>query len=330
MMTTPDDLAAPTRSRARYGLAAVALLLVVALVVSAVTWYQPPPAGSTAGRAEPGVALAARPAGVDAVIVGSPPSSWDPAAQSDYGSASTIAQVFEGLTAVDAEGVVQPALAESWRLEDGGRRLVFTLAGGPDLLRRQPDHGRRRGGQLASPRRSRQPVAAGLPAVRRRRGQRPPGRPRARGRGRHQGRRSRGHRRLPPPERLLPGRGRLADAGRPATGRHRRLRRPEPAGRPGRQRRLPPDRPDARLDDPRVEPPLLGRRAGAGNDPDRQRPRGTVRGRGVRGGRHRLRPHLGLRRRLDRLRQDARATAPPPHRAGGRLLRLRHDPSAVR
>lgn len=126
-MTTPDDFAAPSRSRARYGLAAVAVLLVVALLVSAVTWYQPAPAGTTSGPSEQGIALAARPAGVDAVIVGSQPSSWDPAAQSDYGSASTIAQVFEGLTAVDAAGVVQPALAESWRLEDGGRRLVFTL-----------------------------------------------------------------------------------------------------------------------------------------------------------------------------------------------------------
>jgi ABC-type oligopeptide transport system substrate-binding subunit len=129
MMTMPDDLAPPDRTRARYGLAGIALLLVIALVVSAVSWYQPTPASSGA-EPDHGVTLAVRPAGVDAVIVGSPPSDWDPAAQSDYGSASTIAQVFEGLTAVDAHGVVQPALAENWRLEDAGRRVVFTLRDG--------------------------------------------------------------------------------------------------------------------------------------------------------------------------------------------------------
>ena len=126
-MTTPDDLAAPNRSRARFALAGIALLLIVALVVSAVTWYQPAATPAVADAPAKGLAAVDRPAGVDAVIVGSAPSDWDPAAQSDYGSASTIAQVFEGLTAVDADGVVQPALAESWRLEDAGRRLVFTL-----------------------------------------------------------------------------------------------------------------------------------------------------------------------------------------------------------
>ncbi len=130
-MTTPEAPPEPTRSRARYGLAGLALLLVVALVVSAVTWNQPTPGGGafTAPLATD-TARAVRPDGVDAVIVGSAPADWDPAVQSDYGSATTIAQVFEGVTAVDAQGVVQPALAEAWRVEEEGRRLVFTLREG--------------------------------------------------------------------------------------------------------------------------------------------------------------------------------------------------------
>jgi oligopeptide transport system substrate-binding protein len=73
---------------------------------------------------------AARPEGVDAVIVGGAPVSWDPAAIGDATSASALAQVWEGLTALDTEARVQPALARRWRLEDGGRRLVFELRPG--------------------------------------------------------------------------------------------------------------------------------------------------------------------------------------------------------
>ncbi|MFI5291890.1 MAG: ABC transporter substrate-binding protein [Candidatus Limnocylindrales bacterium] len=130
-MTLPDDLASPPRGRARWILAVVAVIVVVALLVSALTWNQPSPAVLQAiAPQDDDPAPAARAAGVDAVIAGSAPSDWDPAIQSDYGSAATIAQIFEGWTAVDAGGTIQPALAESWRVEDGGRRLVFTLRDG--------------------------------------------------------------------------------------------------------------------------------------------------------------------------------------------------------
>jgi oligopeptide transport system substrate-binding protein len=58
------------------------------------------------------------------------PSTLDPAATGDAGSAAIIAQLFESLTALDAEGQTRPALAESWRIEDGGRRIVFHLRPG--------------------------------------------------------------------------------------------------------------------------------------------------------------------------------------------------------
>lgn len=64
------------------------------------------------------------------ILLGSP-TTLDPAAVSDAGSSAIIAQLFETLTAFDADRELQPALAESWRLEDGGRRVIFRLR--PDL-----------------------------------------------------------------------------------------------------------------------------------------------------------------------------------------------------
>jgi oligopeptide transport system substrate-binding protein len=71
-----------------------------------------------------------RPAGVDVVVAGAAPLSWDPAAISDSESAQLLSQVFEGLTVLDATSTLRPALAESWEVEDEGRRVVFTLREG--------------------------------------------------------------------------------------------------------------------------------------------------------------------------------------------------------
>jgi ABC-type transport system substrate-binding protein len=66
----------------------------------------------------------------EARIVGAAPGSWDPVRQGDVATAATLAQVFEGLTAFDAESRVQPALAERWEILDEGRRVVFHLRSG--------------------------------------------------------------------------------------------------------------------------------------------------------------------------------------------------------
>jgi len=131
-MLSPADVDEPFEPRPRRGLAGVALLLVVALVVTAVTWYGVAPVAPAAPSGATGAdSAAAAPRGdVEARIVGYAPADWDPAIQSDYGSATTIAQVFESLTAVDAQGAVQPALAATWSVEDGGRRVVFGLRPG--------------------------------------------------------------------------------------------------------------------------------------------------------------------------------------------------------
>lgn len=55
------------------------------------------------------------------------PATLDPAAQGDAGSASITAQLFESLTAFDADLQVRPALAESWSFADGGRQVTFKL-----------------------------------------------------------------------------------------------------------------------------------------------------------------------------------------------------------
>jgi ABC-type oligopeptide transport system substrate-binding subunit len=58
------------------------------------------------------------------------PATLDPAAAGDAGSAAVIAQLFEGLTAVDPTRTPRPALAERWELGDDGRTVVFTLREG--------------------------------------------------------------------------------------------------------------------------------------------------------------------------------------------------------
>ncbi|CAN5579004.1 peptide ABC transporter substrate-binding protein [soil metagenome] len=65
-------------------------------------------------------------------IVGSAPFTWDPALAGDQSSAAMLAQVFEGLTAFDADSRVQPALASDWEVQADGRRIIFNLR--TDLL----------------------------------------------------------------------------------------------------------------------------------------------------------------------------------------------------
>ena len=112
----------PPVSRRRVGVAVVAAL-VVSVVASAASLgmsgssSSPQPVDRTASSG----AL---------TILGPSASSFDPAVQSDAGSAQIVSQLFESLTAVDAAGRVQPALADTWRIENEGRRVVFHLRGG--------------------------------------------------------------------------------------------------------------------------------------------------------------------------------------------------------
>ena len=79
---------------------------------------------------EPDVESLARPTDADIVLAGGAPLSWDPAALSDAVSVQLVSQVFEGLTVLDGGDQVRPALAESWTVEDEGRRIRFVLRDG--------------------------------------------------------------------------------------------------------------------------------------------------------------------------------------------------------
>ncbi len=58
------------------------------------------------------------------------PATLDPAAAGDAASSAVIAQLFEGLTAIDATLTARPAMASSWEVRDDGRTIVFTLRDG--------------------------------------------------------------------------------------------------------------------------------------------------------------------------------------------------------
>ena len=109
---------ATQRRRSTRRLAGIAGAILV--VASVVAW---------SGVADPERASAARPDSVR-ILIGAA-QTLDPAQQGDIGSAAVSAQLFEGLTAFDPQLNVRPALAESWQLLDGGRRIVFHLR--PDL-----------------------------------------------------------------------------------------------------------------------------------------------------------------------------------------------------
>ena len=63
-------------------------------------------------------------------ILSGEPTTLDPVAQSDVGTAAVTAQIYESLTAFDPDLVLRPALAGSWDVQDGGRRVVFHLRPG--------------------------------------------------------------------------------------------------------------------------------------------------------------------------------------------------------
>lgn len=96
------------------GLAAVvAILLALAASLS--------PAGPSPLRA------AARD---EVTILAFEPRTLDPARAGDSTSLPVTAQLFETLTSFDPGLTLRPALAESWTVEDGGRRVVFRLRPG--------------------------------------------------------------------------------------------------------------------------------------------------------------------------------------------------------
>jgi ABC-type transport system substrate-binding protein len=118
-MTEPREAPARRLSAASLG---TALLLVTMLAAGLAAAFMVTP--------QPDADALRRPGDSDIVLAAGPPASWDPAAISDSASAQIVSQVFEGLTVLDSESQVRPALAESWSVTDEGRRIEFLLREG--------------------------------------------------------------------------------------------------------------------------------------------------------------------------------------------------------
>jgi ABC-type transport system substrate-binding protein len=98
-------------------------------------------AGAAAGLALPGIVPAARAQAARTLLLAAPgaPEGFDGDALRP-GTQETVVQVYEGLTRygrIEREGRpfldnarIEGHLAESWKIEDGGRRVVFTLRQG--------------------------------------------------------------------------------------------------------------------------------------------------------------------------------------------------------
>ncbi len=114
-----------SRSR-RIGPTIAFVLIVAQLLIPARLLASP----RTPTGAQPrGVGLAASASDTVRILIG-PASDLDPAAEGDIGSAAISAQVFESLTAIDAQLLTRPALAASWEFRDGGATVVFHVRDG--------------------------------------------------------------------------------------------------------------------------------------------------------------------------------------------------------
>lgn len=121
---------APSRKRPSVGSLGTLLLLGTMLVSGLAAAYMVTP--------RPDEDALARPDGADVVVASGTPLSWDPAAIADATSAQLLTQVFDGLTMLDGEGQVRPALAESWTVAEDGRSIEFALRDGLAFSDGQP------------------------------------------------------------------------------------------------------------------------------------------------------------------------------------------------
>lgn len=119
-----DDMTEAAAPRGRSRGAVIGTVLLIGVMVGAGVF-----AAIMATPQPDGEALA-RPSDSDLVVSGGAPLSWDPATISDAVSAQLLAQVYEGLTVLDAGDQVRPALASSWTVDDDGGGMVFTLRDG--------------------------------------------------------------------------------------------------------------------------------------------------------------------------------------------------------
>ncbi len=127
----------PSQNERRRPLIVVAgalLAIVIAVGVGMAVGNPPPklPGASSAassGRQPGPSAVPSGPSTGSVTIYGPQAASFDPAVQSDAGSAQVVSQLFESLTAIDSAGDVQPALADRWQAA-AANTIVFHLRPG--------------------------------------------------------------------------------------------------------------------------------------------------------------------------------------------------------
>ena len=98
---------------------------ILAAVIAVLSTVAAPALPGTMSRPTAGTVRAAA-ADTVRILIG-PADQLDPAVQGDIGSAAISAQLFESLTAIDAQLQPRPALASSWEFRDGGATVVFHL-----------------------------------------------------------------------------------------------------------------------------------------------------------------------------------------------------------
>src|SRR5919202_3844597 len=118
------------RILSRTGWLAVLLgaLIVAAIALGAVVAYQKgslPAISGVVNPATPTTAAVARGVYHEAVV--GTPTMLNPLLATNQVDRDLTALLFSGLTRADAHGEIKPDLAESWRVEQDGRRYVFTL-----------------------------------------------------------------------------------------------------------------------------------------------------------------------------------------------------------
>ena len=115
---------APPSQARRLMVGALALIVAIALLATSFRLLGGP-------DRVPRIAAAANDPTTVSLLVGEP-ASLDPAHHGDLTSASYVSQLYETLTAVDPALAIRPALAESWTVAEGARRVTFHLR--PNLV----------------------------------------------------------------------------------------------------------------------------------------------------------------------------------------------------
>src|SRR5687767_14916415 len=105
-------------------------LIVATIALGAVLAFQKGNPSVVTGLINPATPTPAVPQGVYREAVVGTPTMLNPLLATNQVDRDLSALIFSGLTRADARGEIVPDLAESWKVEEDGRRYRFTLRRG--------------------------------------------------------------------------------------------------------------------------------------------------------------------------------------------------------